>query len=85
MFLLGTFTPFTGAGSHFSGASCAVCVVTGALAHVSLNQTGTAVSEAITITAPASALPGAPEPATLTLFGSALVGLGLFGRKRFTR
>jgi hypothetical protein len=27
----------------------------------------------------------APEPATMGLFGSALVGLGLLGRKRFTR
>ncbi len=81
VFLLSTYTP----GTHFSAAGCNVCTATGALAHVSINQSGTAVSEAITLTAPSSALPGAPEPATLTLFGSALVGLGLIGRKRFAR
>jgi hypothetical protein len=26
-----------------------------------------------------------PEPATMALFGSALIGLGLLGRKRFAR
>ena len=26
-----------------------------------------------------------PEPVTMALLGSALIGLGLFGRKRFTR
>jgi PEP-CTERM motif len=81
VFLLGTYTPGTGFGT----AGCNVCTATGTLAHVSLNQSGTALSEAITLTSPASSLPGVPEPATMALFGSALVGLGVIGRKRLAR
>ena len=81
VFLLGTYTPGTGFGT----AGCNVCTATGTLAHVSLNQSGTALSEAITLTSPASSLPGVPEPATMALLGSALVGLGVIGRKRLAR
>jgi LPXTG-motif cell wall-anchored protein len=28
---------------------------------------------------------GSPEPATMTLFGSALLGIGFFARKRFVK
>ncbi len=81
VFLLGTYTP----GSRFSAAGCNPCVATGTLAHVSINQSGTALAEAITLTAPASSLPGTPEPATLTLLGSALIGLAVMSRKCFVR
>lgn len=36
-------------------------------------------------TPPAAPPTGTPEPTTMALFGSALVGLGFFGRKRFNR
>lgn len=81
IFLLGTYTP----GTAFSAAGCSVCAVTNTLAHVSINQSGTALSEAITLTSPASSLPGVPEPATMALLGSALVVLGVIGRKRLAR
>lgn len=81
IFLLGTYT----AGTAFSAAGCNVCAVTGTLAHLSINQSGTAISEAITLTSPASSLPGVPEPATMGLLGSALVVLGVIGRKRVAR
>lgn len=81
IFLLGTYTP----GTAFSAAGCNVCAVTGTLAHLSINQSGSSISEAITLTSPASTLPGAPEPATMGLLGSALVVLGVIGRKRLAR
>ena len=85
VFLLGTFTP----GTNFGLCGGTACVPTTALVHVSVNQTTvdghTALSEAITLASPADTLPTTPEPATMTLFGSALVGLGLMGRKRMAR
>ena len=55
----------------------------------SFTQTGGAsgsVSGSGTFATPPQAPPsGAPEPATMALMGSALVGLGMFGRKRLSR
>jgi hypothetical protein len=55
---------------------------------ITLNQSGgagDAITGSLTLNTPASNLTGAPEPATMSLFGGALVGLGLLGRKRFAR
>ena len=46
---------------------------------------GVVISESGTFSTPPGLSSGAPEPATLTLLGSALVGLGLIGRKRSAR
>ena len=81
VFLLGTYTP----GTSFGLCGGTACAATTALAHVSINQTGSAIAEAITLTSPADTLPTTPEPASLTLFGSALVGISLIGRKRLSR
>jgi hypothetical protein len=78
---LGNFTP----GS--SGAYPAGVTSDTASLIVTLNQSGGAgnsISESLTLNTPAADL-GAPEPATMSLFGGALVGLGLLGRKRFAR
>jgi hypothetical protein len=49
-----------------------------------INQAGASISASGTFATP-NQFSFAPEPATMTLFGSALVGLGLFGRKRLAR
>ena len=52
---------------------------------ISYTQSGAAISGSGTLTSPALPPPGVPEPATMALLGSALVGLGMYGRKRLAR
>ena len=54
---------------------------------ISLNQSAaqTTINASGTFSSPPSPDTGAPEPATLAMMGSALVGLGVIGRKRFAR
>jgi hypothetical protein len=69
VFLLGTYTPGPGIpGTDPNSASL----------RFSINQSGTSLSEAITLTAP-PALLAVPEPASLTLLGVGAVSLAAYG------
>ena len=76
LYFLGTFHDSTGAFND-------------GLASLSLSFTQSApessVSGSGTFSTPPVSNPSAPEPATLTMMGSALIGLGVLGRKRFNR
>jgi hypothetical protein len=72
--IVGMFTPGSNAG--WAGKDPTMSSV-----RFSINQSGTSISEMITVSSLAS---GAPEPATMALIGSALVVLGLISRKRLT-
>jgi hypothetical protein len=78
VFIIGNFTPGTNPG--WAGFD-----TTNSSLRFSINQSGSSISEAITLNSPALPPPGVPEPATLALLGIGLVGLGLFGRKRLVR
>lgn len=78
VFIIGNFTPGTNPG--WAGFD-----TTNSSLRFSINQSGSSISEAITLNSPALPPPGVPEPATMALLGIGLVGLGLFGRKRLVR
>jgi len=79
VFIIGTFTPGTNAG--WAGKD-----PTQSSLRFSINQSGSSISEAITLNSPAlPPPPGVPEPATAALIGSALIGVGLVARKRIAR
>jgi hypothetical protein len=78
VFIIGTFTPGSNAGwAGFDPTNSSL--------RFSINQSGSSISEAITLNSPALPPPGVPEPATMALMGAGLVGLGLFGRNRLVR
>lgn len=77
IYLRGTFTPAVALGAGL--------LPTDTSFRISFTKSGSSVSGSGTLNSPAAPPPGVPEPATMTLFGSALVGLGLIGRKRLAR
>jgi len=77
VFIVGTFTPGTAAGWAGKDPS-----LTGL--RFSVNQSGVSISEAITLNSPPVPPNNVPEPTTWALIGSALVGVGLIQRRRFT-
>jgi hypothetical protein len=76
VFITGTFTPGSNAG--WAGKD-----PTPASVRFSVNQSGSSLSEAITLSSP-PAVPqqlAVPEPATMALIGTALIGLALLTRR----
>jgi len=80
VFIIGTFTPGSNAG--WAGKD-----PTQSSLRFSINQSGSSISEAITLNSPALPPPGGgvPEPATAALIGSALIAVGLISKKRLVR
>ena len=76
VFLRGTFTP----GVDLPGLS-----PTDTSLRISANKSGSSISGGITLNSPYVPNPTVPEPATLALTGGALVGIGIVGRKRFSK
>uniref|UniRef100_Q01RG6 Ice-binding protein C-terminal domain-containing protein n=1 Tax=Solibacter usitatus (strain Ellin6076) TaxID=234267 RepID=Q01RG6_SOLUE len=76
VFIIGTFTPGTNAG--WAGKD-----PTQSSLRFSINQSGSSISEAITLNSPATPPPAVPEPQTMALIGSALAGLAFVSRKRW--
>lgn len=66
VFLLGTYSGLPGFDP------------TGSSLRISVNQSGASLSGAITLNSPALQL---PEPTTMTMLGSSLIGLAMLGRK----
>jgi hypothetical protein len=74
VYLVGTFTP--AASGPLSGYEA-----TNSSLRISINQSGTSLSAAITLNSPAEEPPRVPEPVTTLLLGSGLLALGLVRRR----
>jgi len=72
IFVVGTYSGLPGFDPTFSSL------------RISVNQSGNSISGAITLNSPAAQIP-TPEPATMAVLGSALIGLGVLGRKKIAR
>lgn len=78
VFLRGLFTPGAGAPAPLAGED-----PTDTSFRFAFTMSGASVSGSGTLSSPAVP-PGVPEPATMALMGSALLGLGIAGRKRLS-
>ncbi|MEP6714133.1 MAG: choice-of-anchor E domain-containing protein [Terriglobia bacterium] len=80
----GNFGGYTGAGNFsVTGETSTFTTFSGGGGNILLNQT-TAATETVTVTYSYLPTSGTPEPTTMLLFGSGLLGLGLI-RKRVRR
>jgi len=77
VYLRGTYTP----GALFSPTITA----DDTSFRLDLGKTGDSISGGGTLASPAAAPPGVPEPASMLMLGSALVALGVFGRRKLSR